>query len=252
MNTNIMNPKAAAWDSVGGLFWKEGRQNAKPSDKMINKFLEGILAGQSCLIIGASTKSLIEEALSRNIKITVIDFSKKMCEDLAQEIGVKNVNILVHDALTHPPSLLKNNQQFIISDRLVNRFSQSETSIFFNNIKHYLCEHAELRTTIKMGLYEIDNALIEEGKSRGTVKNFYNEKEGWIDFSLAADELTTSVTPHGTISRDILINWYQKRAREARFNPLDIQQILLRNNFKIFNEELIDLTTNTYFYKAKI
>jgi len=246
------NLKSEAWDLVGGLFWKIGRKNAKPSDKMISKFLENITRENRVLVIGASTKFLVEKALEVSDHVMVIDFSKKMCADLQEEIHDARCNILLQDALLPPirPELSK--QNIIIAERLINRFSLEETHKFFENIKYYLAKDGVVRLTIKLGFYEIDKSLIAEGNRKGTLSSFYDEKLKVIDFSKAKEELQTSVVAHGDIPKDILIQWYEGRAKEARFDDVDIIHLVDKFGYQLTEHELIDTETHTFYYAFRL
>ena len=257
--TTILNPKAQAWNNVGKLFWQLGRNNAKPNTRMVNRFLENIPRQDTCLIIGASTKSLIETAINQHLTVTVIDFSETMCRDLANAIHNKpkkqkkqHLSILLQDALATPHPALCQSQQFILSDRLINRFSPEETYLFFDNIKYFMQPHAELRLTIKMGLYAVDHALIQQGKVWGTLDQFYNEQEGWIDFSKAPDEMNACTLSHGEIPQDILVAWYRGRAKEARFNQEKIHTLFNHHGFHLLEEEELDEQTSTFFYRVTL
>ena len=248
---DIVNPKADAWDLVGGLFWKIGRKNAKPNDSMIASFLSGVSKKDRIMVIGASTKFLVEAALLKSEHITVIDFSSKMCEDLREEIHDEHCSILVQDILSPPNTENLTQQNVIIAERLVNRFSSAETQQFFNNIRHFLAADGLVRLTIKLGLYEIDKSLIAEGERKGTLLNFYDQNAKVIDFSQAKEELKTSVVAHGDIPRDLLIRWYEGRGKEARFDDADILQLINKYGYKILEHKLIDEETNTFFYEFK-
>src|SRR4051812_17042991 len=83
----IINPKAQAWDLIGSMFWKHGRKNARPSRADIERLLVGVGPGGQCVIIGASTKELIEAAIRRNASVVVLDFSERMCRELAETLA---------------------------------------------------------------------------------------------------------------------------------------------------------------------
>lgn len=219
------------------MFWRLGRESARPSREEIELFLKGIKSRSRCCIIGATTKDLIEAAIRRGLKVTVLDFSEVTLEDLKADIGAKEFESHCVDVLLPIPQHLLKSQSFIISDRLVNRFTRQDVPIFLRNTLAMLSEAGELRMTVKLGLYPMDIALIEEGRSRGTLAQFYDEATRTLDFSQAHGELKERLIPHGRIPRDVLLQWYQNRGKESRFTDEDIhnQLVAARDQGRSFN-----------------
>lgn len=251
------NLKSHGWDMVGGLFWKMGRVSARPSKTEIDILLGGINHGERCVIVGASTKELIEEAIRRGIKITVIDFSNTMCNDLRRDIGQLSdrCEIICHDILGPVPNELKNSEKYVLADRLINRFTLNDAIVFFNNALTMLKNEGEIRTSVKLGFYEMDNILIEEGKKRGTLTNFFDPASNTIDFAAATDELRVSLLPHGSIPSDILLKWYYFRGKETRFNDDDIKQLFHVANsegkkFSKISSQLFSDSPSTVLYRS--
>ena len=71
----FINPKANAWDHLGGLFWTIGRKSARPSPREIDLFLAEFLPGAHVVVVGASSKELTKVAASRGFRVTTLDFS---------------------------------------------------------------------------------------------------------------------------------------------------------------------------------
>ena len=222
-----MNPKAAAWDAVGGRFWREGRASARPSAREIGAFLDGIVPGRRCAVVGASTKGLVEEALRRRLRTTVIDFSPVMLADLRAELPVAGYDCVCADATAEPPPELRDAVDAALSDRLINRFTHDDLRLFLRATLLMLAPGGELRTTVKLGFYPMDRLLIEEGKARGTLDRFWDEATRTIDYAVARDELEARLLPHGTIPRPVLLAWYHGRGRETRFSDEAIAAAVL-------------------------
>ena len=220
--TSIRNAKAAAWDLVGGLFWTKGRTTARPTQAEIDIFLSGLAPGARIAVVGASTKDLVEQALAVGLHVTVLDFSARMCADLAEEVGY-NIDIRVHDITDEIPDDLVGAYDAAISDRIINRFTREEGVRALAGMLGLLREGGVIRTSIKLGFYPMDDRMIEEGNRRGTLEHFYDVRTRTIDFHAAADVLDTCLLPHGEIDRDILLDWYRGRGRESRFEDADIR-----------------------------
>jgi len=122
MTSQIGNTKSAAWDLIGSLFWEAGRVSAKPSDEEIELFLAGIPVGARCAVVGASTKNLVEALIARGAEVSVLDFSERMCADLRAALPAGSCQVHRHDITLQAPQDLRRSQQYVLSDRLVNRF----------------------------------------------------------------------------------------------------------------------------------
>ncbi|MCG6122420.1 MAG: class I SAM-dependent methyltransferase [Microvirga sp.] len=219
--TTQENAKASAWDLVGGLFWTKGRATARPTDAEIDIFLEGLAPGARVAIIGASTKDLVEAAFDRGLSATVLDFSAKMCADLADVVG-SGADIRVQDITGEIPATLRGRFDAVLSDRLVNRFTREEAVRAFSGMLALLREGGTLHASIKLGFYPMDERMIEEGRRRQTLAAFYDESTRTIDFPAAGEILETCLLPHGEIDRTILLSWYRGRGCESRFDDADV------------------------------
>jgi hypothetical protein len=208
------------------MFWDLGRKSAKPSSREIELYLQDLSPNEPVCIVGASSRDVVARAVATDLTVQVYDFSQRMVADLKSELGPhKNLSIDVHDALEEPSVGEHNRFKVVLADRLINRFSKQEAARFFNQMAKILMPEGELRLMIKIGLYEIDKALIREGLRRGTVGQFFNESTHTINFSAASDELEAAVVPHGEIPRDVLIAWYKGRGAESRFEVEDVIQM---------------------------
>jgi hypothetical protein len=217
------NPKSQAWDHVGAMFWKLGRPSARPDAATIERFLTGLDAGAAVLIVGASTRDLIAAAIKRDMMVTVADFSSRMCEDLAAELGCAPVGILQADITRDCGWVGEGRFAAILSDRLINRFTAEETVRAMRSKARLLQAGGEIRATVKHGYYPMDLRLIDLGRADGTLGRFYDERTHTIDYSAAAHLLAEALVPHGDIPRDVLLPWYLGRARETRYFPGDLE-----------------------------
>ncbi|WP_051796778.1 hypothetical protein [Streptomyces sp. NRRL S-87] len=222
MTIQTENTKAAAWDLIGSLFWETGRTTAKPSDEEIGLFLAGITAGARCTVVGASTKDLVEALITLGAEVTVMDFSERMCEDLRAALPAGSCTILRHDITQRAPEALRGTQQFVLNDRLVNRFSEDEARRGLEGMLDLLADGGQVRASIKLGLYPMDERMIDTGRERGTLETFFDAGSKVIDFAAAGDVLTDSLLPHGGIDPEILLDWYRGRGREQRFDHEDV------------------------------
>lgn len=219
------NDKAQAWDLLGGQFWSRGRTTARPSVKEVDWFLNGLEAGQNCMVIGASTKSLIEMARHRGLNVTVLDFSRRMCGDLEHELGGV-LDVLVGD-ITRPISRgLLGRYDAVLSDRLLNRFDEEEAGRAIVGMLDLLRNGGVLRTSVRLGMYPMDIRMIDEGKRRGNLNRFYDETAGVIDYSAAGSVLSDCVLPHGRIDEETLLGWYRLRGREKRFDDNEVRRLI--------------------------
>ncbi len=219
------NAKSEAWELIGDQFWRIGRVSARPSEAEIKLFLEGVDAGTRVTIIGASTKFLIESAIDRGAVVTVLDFSRRMCSDLRDALHGSACDIRLCDVTRDIPNTLVAGSDLVLSDRLINRFDRSEASVACANMAR-LAGTGLVRASIKLGLYEMDERLIEHGKTEGNLDSFYDSAEKTFWFERAGPVLERALCPHGTIDRNILLEWYRRRGRETRFEYETVVAIL--------------------------
>lgn len=247
MTLQTENTKAAAWDLIGSLFWESGRTTAKPSDEEIGLFLDGITAGDRCTVVGASTKDLVEALLGLGAEVTVVDFSQRMCDDLRAALPEGSCRIQRHDITRRAPLELRGTQKFVLNDRLVNRFSEAEARKGLEGMLDLLADGGQVRASIKLGLYPMDERMIANGRERGTLDSFYDAEAKVIDFAAAGDVLTDSLLPHGDIDPDLLLQWYRGRGREQRFDHEDVTALLAAADVE---GRGLELTRHTEFGQA--
>jgi hypothetical protein len=216
------NPKSAAWDLVGGQFWESGRQTARPSAAEIERMTRGIAAGARCVVVGASTRDLVVALLGRGAKVTVLDFAERMCADLRAALPPQACPIHQHDITGSPPGPLAGSQDCVLSDRLINRFSESEALPGLRGMADLLAMGGELRTSVKLGLYPMDRRMIELGRRHGCLAAFYDERQRVMNFTAAGQILEEALLPHGDIPAEVLLNWYRGRGSEKRFEHEDV------------------------------
>lgn len=224
---DVENPKAAAWNLVGGLFWTKGRATARPTEAEIDMFLSRLSPGARIAVIGASTKELVEAALARGLRPSVLDFSARMCADLVDAVG-PGADVRVVDITGPVPEDLAGVHEAVISDRLINRFTHEEGAKALSGMLALAQAGGTVRASVKMGFYPMDERMIEEGRRRGTLERFYDARTRTIDFPAAEDVLETCLLPHGEIDREILLEWYRGRGRESRFDDADIRAMAVR------------------------
>lgn len=221
----LQSKRKDAWNIMGDKFWKIGRITAKPDNEDIGSFLKDIRAGEQCLIVGASTMYLIKEAVNRNIKVTVADFSEVMINELKNELE-DSCEYIIWDVLDNPPEILCRKFKYVLSDRLVNRFTYFEAIKMLENSMLLLDSGGELRYSIKLGYYKMDYNLIEYGKENNCLDEFYTRETNTFDFTKTIDFLNQCIMEHGNIDRKTLLKWYAGRGVESRFEKLDIEKLV--------------------------
>jgi len=221
---NDVNTKSGAWDHVGSLFWTRGRVSARPSRRELGAYLDGVRAGQRVTVVGASTKELIEAARDLGAEVTVLDFSRIMCDALASvvsEVKVRQVDI------TRPlPADLAGKQEWAFSDRLLNRFAPEEAEAGARGLVELVAAGGIVRTAVKLGRYSMDDRMIEAARATGSVNRFWDANTSTIDFAAAGDVLEQALVPHGDIDREVLLSWYRGRGREKRFSDREVRALL--------------------------
>lgn len=214
--------KAHAWDLVGGMFWRLGRVTARPSAQAVDQFLFGAGAACRVCVVGASTKNVVEAALARQASVTVIDFSGVMCRDLRHELPSPALTCHCADILGPPAAPLVGAFDVVVADRLINRMVHAECAVLFAHVCDLLRPGGVARLSAKLGFYEMDRRLLDEGRRRGTIDRFFDQRTRTIDFSQAESELSSIRVEHGRIPSDVLLPWYVGRGRESRFELQDL------------------------------
>lgn len=250
------NAKSAAWDLIGALFWESGRTTAKPSDEEIGLFLGGVPAGARCTVVGASTKDLVEALIAHGAQVTVLDFSERMCADLRAALPAGSCAIMRHDITRPAPDHLRRTQDFVLNDRLVNRFSEPEALAGIEGMLDLLADGGQMRASIKLGLYPMDERMIGLGRERGTLDRFYDPALKSIDFAAAGDVLDDALLPHGEIDSALLLRWYRGRGREQRFDHEDITALIDRadaggRGLRLLSADDFAQAPNTRLYTAE-
>jgi hypothetical protein len=217
--------KAEAWDAIGSLFWELGRSSARPSEREIEEFLAGLPPRSACAVIGASTKELIEAMIAAGHEVTVLDFSRRMCEDLGGALGEGRCRIRQVDITRPVPEDLRATQAAVLSDRLLNRFGPEEAIDALAGMAALAAPGGEVRATARLGFYPMDLRMIELGRERGCLERFYDADRRTLDFAAADGVLESAVLPHGEIPRDLLLEWYRGRGLEKRFDDAEIRAL---------------------------
>lgn len=248
--SNTTLSRSDAWDLVGSKFWEIGRESARPNKEDIDKLLVGIEPCQKLAIIGASTRFLIEEAVKRKICVTVYDFSNVMLKDLKNSIGnvcdYQNIDIL-----KPLPYKLVGKHDFVLSERLINRFTRTEAITVYKNMNRLLCDSGELRNAIKLGLYNMDKKILKYAEDNNLSNDFYNEKTKTINYVKAASILPNCIVAHGEIPKDTLLNWYLGRGQESRYNYSDIIEIISKTGELLDTNELSTAENIVLFRSVK-
>jgi hypothetical protein len=253
----MSNTKAAAWDKIGNLFWEKGRTSAKPSAYEMDLFTRDIKAGDRVCVIGASTKELVCLLMEKEAKVTVYDFSQGMCSSLREAIPDPSVVIEQLDIVAPMDADLINSQDYVLNDRLINRFTGAEAVSALHNMCA-LAQDGEVRASIKLGFYPMDEKMIALGEERGTLAEFWDEASKTIDFSKAGTVLDDALLSHGDIDPAILLDWYRGRAAEKRFDHEEIaaiaESVVLPNRKAVRVAGVHDfpdaIRTNLYDFRA--
>lgn len=217
--------KADAWDVIGSLFWEVGRPSARPSEREVAEFLDGLPGSCDCAVVGASTKELVEALVDRGHEVTVLDFSRRMCEDLEAALSEDACRILQLDITKPVPEEMRGTQAAVLADRLLNRFDLEEAAAALGGMAALLRPGGEIRTTVKLGFYPMDLRMFELGRERGCLARFYDSRSNTLDFNAAGGVLEDAVLPHGDIPRDLLLQWYRGRGVEKRFADSEVKSL---------------------------
>jgi hypothetical protein len=228
------NPKAAAWDHIGAMFWERGRPTARPSPAEIALFLGS--GGQATplriAVIGASTIDLIVTATAHG-SVTALDFSQGMCLALASELSRRTIcgcQVRLLDITATLPNALIGQFDLVVSDRLLNRFTEAECLRALRNMISLLRTRGVLRTSVRLGLYPMDRVLMDLAEEMPGQANFFDPATGTIDYAAAGAVLEAGVQPHGEIPRGALLAWYRGRGAEKRYEDHEIRDLFERAN----------------------
>lgn len=219
------NPKAAAWDVIGASYWNAGYRGG-PTRRDIDTYLEGVEPGMHLAVVGASTVHLVAAAIDRGAHVTVLDFSPGMRAALAGELAGRRCRIVDQDITADVPEPLGRRFWLVLADRLLNRFVERELRAALRQLLRLLDDGGEVRTSVRLGLYQRDLPLIEAGQRRGVLGRFFDPSTWIIDYGAAGDLLDDALPPHGTIPRDVLLSFYRLRGPEQRLRPGDLERYL--------------------------
>ncbi|WP_430246550.1 hypothetical protein ACQY1M_25060 (plasmid) [Neorhizobium sp. DAR64861/K0K2] len=254
----MMNAKAAAWDKIGNLFWEQGRKSAKPSAHEMDLFTRNIHEGDRVAVIGASTKELVCHLIELKAQVSVYDFSHGMCDALRGAIPDPTVIIEQLDIVAPLDPSKIGSQDYVLNDRLINRFTAEEAAAALRNMCA-LAQAGEVRASIKLGLYPMDQKMIEIGRREGNLNTFFDERSSTIDFSKAGTVLDQALLAHGDIDPDILLEWYRGRAAEKRFLYEDV--VALKDQIRFPDGSALELSdvhdfpdaisTNLFCFRAR-
>lgn len=215
----VCNPKAEAWRNIGSSFWNSTDVEGRPSEEEIEIYCNGISAEHQVLIIGASTFFLIKRLVDLGASVTVLDFSHVMVDALRLDIAADNLTVHVCDVTSSEMTNHYSNYDFLIADRLINRFSENEFKLAIQNFKNMIAKFGEIRLGVKIGLYDLDEKIIEELKKKNKESLFLKSESLEVNYSKIPNELSLNIFPHGDQPMDVIIDWYLKRGVEKRYTP---------------------------------
>lgn len=219
------NPKSSAWDLIGSDYWAAS-YNGGPVGQDIEAYLDGVHANTALAVVGASTVHLIRAAVERGVLVTVLDFAEGQRAALvaaAQQWPDGGRCVVEHyDATAPTPAELRHRFDLVLADRLINRFTDAEALAGVPGLLSLVAPGGRLRTTIRLGLYDRDRALLAAAEEEGKTGEFFNAESMEIDYGKAGDLLGRTIADHGDIPRATLIDFYRLRGQEKRMTESDI------------------------------
>lgn len=238
-----MNPaesshnKQLAWSLLGGQYWNRGYYGG-PSEPDIAKFLAGISREQTVMIAGASTIQLIQQAKKIASQVGVLDFAQVMIDDLRAET--------VHDAqacylmdLTSEGNLHIGAFDYLLADRLINRFAACHLEQVMKNIRCLLSTSGEARLSVRIGLYQRDLKIIERLQAQRESKAFFNPVTWEVNYYDVCPIILQEVLPeYGEIERDKIVNHFMLRGLEKRFRPGEFEDMVERSKYLKLKDKL--------------
>jgi hypothetical protein len=245
--------KLDSWDHFGPQYWELAAMTSHPSPHEVAQFLAGVTEDVRVLIIGATTRVLVAEAIARKSYVTVMDFAPRLIEKLRSALQSDRLAYVRHDIGEPVPPSLQGHFDLVASDRLINRFHCSEMPRVCANMGLLARPGGRVRMTARLGLYPLDEALIQEGRKRGTLNDFWEEQTLTIDWSRVGEELEVCATSHGQIPREVVIEWSRQRGIESRISDADVRHIISGANEAGILLELLsvvdmDVAPNTKLY----
>jgi hypothetical protein len=242
--------KLASWDHFGPQYWELAAMTSHPSPHEVSQFLAGVTENAQVLIIGATTRVLVAEAIARGSCVFVMDFAPRLIEKLRSALPSGRLAFVRHDISDSVPARLRGRFDLVASDRLINRFHYSEMSRVCANMGALARSGGRVRMTARLGLYPLDEALIQEGRKRGTLQDFWDEQTLTIDWSRVGEELDVCATSHGHIPREVVIEWSRQRGVESRVSDADMRRIISEAGAPFVLESVVDMDVapNTKLY----
>lgn len=221
----MSNPKASAWDLIGSDYWAAS-YNGGPVGQDIEAYLDGVDANTALAVVGASTVHLIRAAVERGVSVTVLDFAEgqraALLEAAREWPGGTRCAVEHYDATAPTSAKLRHRFDLVLADRLVNRFTEAEALAGIPGLLSLVAPGGRLRTTIRLGLYERDRALLAAAEREGRTGEFFDAESMEIDYGKAGDLLDETIPDHGDIPRATLLDFYRLRGPEKRMTSSDV------------------------------
>ncbi|WP_185995747.1 class I SAM-dependent methyltransferase [Nocardioides campestrisoli] len=221
------NPKSEAWDLIGSDYWAAS-YNGGPTGADITAMLEGVEGSTQVAVVGASTVHLIRAAVDRGTRVTVLDFApgqRAAIQEAARDwSGGERCSVEHYDATEPAPPALRGRFDLVLADRLVNRFTDDEALAGVPSLLSLVAPGGRLRTTIRLGLYDRDRALIAAAEPEGRVAEFFDADAMEIDYGRAGDLLDRALPRHGDIPRATILDFYRLRGPEKRMTVQDVER----------------------------
>lgn len=221
----MANPKSSAWDLIGSDYWAAS-YNGGPVGEDIEAYLAGVDGDTALAVVGASTVNLIRAAVERGVSVTVLDFAEGQRTALLaaarQWPGGNRCAVEHYDATAPVPAELRHRFDLVLADRLVNRFTDEEALAGVPGLLSLVAPGGRLRTTIRLGLYERDRALLAAAEKAGRTGEFFDAEAMEIDYGRAGDLLDQTIADHGDIPRSTLLDFYRLRGPEKRMTEADV------------------------------
>lgn len=213
--------KQVAWNSIGLDFWRLGRDTAKPSSETLKWYTHDVNEQSNVLIIGGTTVDLIKAIEEIGARVTVVDFSSRVCSELQDYVS--NDTKIINQDIVNDFKDWGETYDLICSDTLINRFDTNEVIQFEKNLYCILNSRGKMKSTVKIGMYPMDHELLEYARSNNISTDFWDEESKTIDYSMAKPILEKGILPHGNIKRENLLAWYGNRGKEKRFDENDLR-----------------------------
>jgi len=88
-----------------------------------------------------------------------------------------------------------------------------------------LTDSGQVRASIKLGLYPMDTRMINLGRERGCLEQFYDAESNIIDFGAAGDVLIDALLPHGDIAPGLVALIAAATVDHRGLNLIDAAQL---------------------------